>query len=257
MKKIISAAALCAAAALSLAGCGNNETPASMNTSSMASQSADSSLSSGETASSPGNSTSSTANTSSENSSSATGSDSSIPEVSSVTSTSVPMSTEPDSNSEPAVTEPQWTERAYDAPITFYITQNNVKARSKPIPGSDAVKTYSLNTQVQAVAETDTEYFKLDDESYVHIDYMSRNPVEIKDTSLKVGDKNSKGYTIIGITSDGTPYIGIDENYEKKGTVIIDYMPDGKPAYTDDPEKKQELYDSRDHGDITHIIMGH
>lgn len=151
----------------------------------------------------------------------------------------------------------QWTERTFEAPITFYINQNNVKSRSKPIQGSTVVKTYSLNNKVSVVSETDTDYFKLDDGSYVHFDYLNRNPVEIKDTNLNIGDKNSKGYTIIGFTSDGTPYIGIDDNYEKKGTVIVDYMPgSGKPIYKSDPVKQQEIFDKIPDGDLSHIIMG-
>ncbi|MDE6731686.1 MAG: SH3 domain-containing protein [Oscillospiraceae bacterium] len=149
----------------------------------------------------------------------------------------------------------QWTERTFEAPITFYVNQNNVNSRSKPIQGSSVVKTYSLNEKVTTVSETDTYYFKLEDGSYVHSDYLSKNPVEIKDTKLKIGDKNSKGYTIIGFTSDGTPYIGIDDNYEKKGTVIVDYI-SGRPIYTDDPEKQQEIFDKIPDGDLSHIIMG-
>lgn len=158
----------------------------------------------------------------------------------------------------------QWSEHIFDNPITFYINQNSVKSRSKPIQGSSVVKTYSLNNKVSVLAETDTDYYKLDDGSYVHFDYLNRNPVEVKDTNLKIGDKNSNGYTIIGITSDGTPYIAIDENYEKRGEVIIDYIEgfdmDGnlvkRCVYKSDPVKEQEIYDSLDHSNLDKITMG-
>lgn len=277
IKKIATAALAAVLTAAALTGCSEKEAISGEGSSNGSSSSVYSS--SNITANSSGTANSSTTSisssvssvTSSDNSSAAstteTSSDSgnTVSEVTSTTNVgndepSVIISTITD-NSNP---QEQWSEHILDNSTTFYVNQNNVKSRSKPIQGSSVVKTYSLNDKVSVVGETDTDYFKLNDGSYVHFDYLNRNPVEIKDTNLKIGDKNTKGYTIIGITSDGAPYIAIDENYEKRGDVIIDYDEafdmDGNfvksPVYKEDPKKQQEIFDKIPDGDLSHIIMG-
>lgn len=74
------------------------------------------------------------------------------------------------------VNEPQWTEAAYDK--TMYVTEN-CNARKIPILGADIVKAYKKGTQVHVIAKTSTSYYKLEDETFIHQNYLSLvKPVE-------------------------------------------------------------------------------
>ncbi len=68
-----------------------------------------------------------------------------------------------------------------------------------------------------------------------------------------------QGYTIIGFTSEGVPYIGILN--EEMGAYLVGYRPDGTTIGCDDPVIYQEYLDktrdetiqwNRDHG----VVLG-
>ncbi|MCI5579240.1 MAG: hypothetical protein MR364_07045, partial [Oscillospiraceae bacterium] len=78
---------------------------------------------------------------------------------------------------------------------------------------------------------------------------------------LKVGDKTYQGYTVIGLTSDGQPYIAIDEEYEQDGSVIQGYGNAGT-IHIIDPAKAAEICAKRRAENAKdpnkgHIVMGH
>lgn len=73
----------------------------------------------------------------------------------------------PDESSDPA---PGWTEEPMET--TMYVIEDGAYSRVKPVPGAETVKAYALNTGINVVAKTDTDYYKLDDGSFIHIDYV-------------------------------------------------------------------------------------
>lgn len=193
--------------------------------------------------------------------------------VSSVTSNNTVSSVESTVNKEPVVSTPvnsdteinpqpveqEWTEEEFSA--TMYVNTNAINSRIKPVQGSDTIKLYGINDEVSIIAKTNTGYYKLKDGTFIHQDYLNlekiKNPEIHEPTSYpnntgntssvfgdyQIGDKTDSGYTVIGLTSDGKPYIALDERYEMCGAVIFDYDKNGKPLYTEDPKKKQEILD--------------
>lgn len=140
----------------------------------------------------------------------------------------------------------------------MYVNTKGISSRVKPIPGSDKVKSYSLNDEVEVVAKTNTSYYKLKDGTFIHTDYLGTNWIENSTPQqweheepdyesfygigkYKIGDKKPSGYTVIGITSNGIPYVALDEEYEISGAVIFDYNKFGNPMYVDDPKKWEEI----------------
>ncbi len=161
--------------------------------------------------------------------------------------------------------EQEWTEESYIK--TMYVIVKNASARIKPIQGSDVVNQYVMNDQVNVVAKTNTYYYKLDNGSFIHFDFLGENkgdiahenpsnPISHEDPNkgLKVGDLSPNGYPIIDVTSDGIGYIEIDEKYEQTGDVIVDYYGNMKVYYTD-PAKWEEIFSNKSHPDLGNITM--
>lgn len=71
---------------------------------------------------------------------------------------------------------PQWTETKMSAEL--YVNTNNIGSRAYAIQGSDTVKQYGLNEKVTVTAKTDTDYYRLDDGTFIHCDYLSENEVK-------------------------------------------------------------------------------
>ncbi len=78
---------------------------------------------------------------------------------------------------------------------------------------------------------------------------------------LNIGEYTKNGYKVIGKTSEGLGYIGIDKNWDIRGDVIVGYDSKGRPYYEADPVKYQEIWDAKkdhihqwnvDHGVTTH-----
>ena len=69
---------------------------------------------------------------------------------------------------------PEWTETK--ASGTKYVN-TDCYSRKKAVLGADTVKLYSVNDKVTVIAKTDTGYFKLSDDSFIHSDYLSDNKV--------------------------------------------------------------------------------
>ncbi|MCM1055788.1 MAG: CAP domain-containing protein [Bacteroides sp.] len=78
--------------------------------------------------------------------------------------------------SEAAPTLP-WTETPLSG--ILYINTDGVYSRAEAIQGSAKVYRYSVNDTVSVIARTDTDYFKLEDGSFIHVSYLSENKVEI------------------------------------------------------------------------------
>ena len=62
---------------------------------------------------------------------------------------------------------------------------------------------------------------------------------------LNIGEYTKSGYEVIGKTSEGLGYIGIDNRWDNQGSVIVGYDSKGRPYYEGDPVKYQEIYNAR------------
>ena len=99
---------------------------------------------------------------------------------------------------------PQWTETAASGQL--YVNTDYIYSRINAIQGSEKVKQYRLNDTVTVAAKTDTGYYKLDDGTFIHGDYLSETEVVVKTESS--GDYTSvmaNGYVIERI--NGITYV--------------------------------------------------
>lgn len=124
------------------------------------------------------------------------------PETSTVTS----ITTAP---AEPVVSKPSWKEGAIDA-ATLFVNTDGIYSRKYAKPGSETVKLYKLNERVTVVAKTDTYYYKLEDGTFIHMDYLSDTetepPQSVEETvptvSLSVDDLLNKAPLSPMLTND-------------------------------------------------------
>lgn len=75
---------------------------------------------------------------------------------------------------------PEWTETK--ASGTKYVN-TDCYSRKKAVLGAETVKLYSVNDTVTVTAKTDTGYFKLSDDSFIHGDYLSDSKTVIQTTT--------------------------------------------------------------------------
>ena len=107
---------------------------------------------------------------------------------------------------EPAEAVPQWEETAFNG--EFYVNTDGVYSRVSAIQGSETVKRYKLNDMVTVTARTDTDYYKLNDGTFIHSDFLSVDEIA-GDTEDENGDDavevSANGYTIERI--NGITYV--------------------------------------------------
>lgn len=70
-----------------------------------------------------------------------------------------------------AAPKPAWTEKKCSA--TMYINISSCSARKEGLQGSEVVSYKYYGDAVEVIALTDTGYYKLDDGTYIHGDYLS------------------------------------------------------------------------------------
>lgn len=194
MKKTLLSALVMIALTAQLTGC-NGNTPAEQpnESSSVVSDVSEpqSITSSTESSSKPQSSTVSTTSSTSETNEPQSGSTettTSVPEVSepqsstASTTSSEPETSSSESNSQPEETSkddtPKWTETAVSG--ERYVNTDYISSRISAIQGSNMVKQYRLNDKVTVVAKTDTNYYKLEDGTFIHADYLSESKVEVQ-----------------------------------------------------------------------------
>lgn len=82
-----------------------------------------------------------------------------------------------------AAPKPAWTEEKCSG--TMYINIASCSARKEGLQGSEVVSYKYYGDAVNVTAITDTGYYKLDDGTYVHSDYLSKTkPVETTTTTV-------------------------------------------------------------------------
>lgn len=94
---------------------------------------------------------------------------------------------------QPEPPQPQWTETA--ASGTLYVNTDYIYSRKYAIQGSERVKQYRLNDAVTVTAITDTDYYKLEDGTFIHADYLSKT-----ETVISTGGSDPD---YISVTSNG------------------------------------------------------
>lgn len=91
------------------------------------------------------------------------------------TTTATSKTTKATSKTTPATTaapKPAWTEQKCSG--TMYINISSCSARKEGLQGSEVVSYKYYGDAVKVTAITDTGYYKLDDGSYVHSEYLSK-----------------------------------------------------------------------------------
>ena len=58
-------------------------------------------------------------------------------------------------------------------------------SRVKPILGYTKAGLYHVNDKVNVVAKTDTDYYKLDNGEFIHVDNLSKSKVTVQSSSTK------------------------------------------------------------------------
>lgn len=150
-------------------------------------------------------------------------------ETAETVSTTEPQQTTAASESEtvtaaqPVEDTPKWTETAASGQL--YVNTEGIYARIYAIQGSEKVKQYSLNDLVTVVAKTDTDYYKLEDGTFIHQDYLSKEETVIKTESVAADytAATSKGYTIERI--NGITYVDGIMIANKTFTLPASYNP--------------------------------
>ena len=64
----------------------------------------------------------------------------------------------------------------------MYVNTEGVCSRAKAIMGSEKANRFGLNQEVTVIAKTNTNYYKLENETYLHADYLSTEYVTVSTT---------------------------------------------------------------------------
>lgn len=88
------------------------------------------------------------------------------------------QSSKEDSRSESSKPQPKWTETPTSG--TMYVSYDGIYSRAEALMGSATVRQYSLNDTVEVTAKTNTEYYKLSDNSFIHADFLSSSKTEVR-----------------------------------------------------------------------------
>lgn len=150
------------------------------------------------------------------------------------------------SSSVPAEEKPSWNEEPVNA--TMYVNTKGIYSRKDAIVGSKTVKLYGLNDKVTVVAATDTDYYKLEDGSFIHKDYLSDKetviPEPVKDPQPSVSPKPSYGVSAdIAQLLNNAPLNPMLTNESELDDLITDLL---EQTITDDmstAEKVRAVYD--------------
>ena len=72
-----------------------------------------------------------------------------------------------------------WTEQEVSG--VMYVNTDGIYSREIAVIGSAKIRQYSLNEAVTVVALTDSDYYKLDDGTFIHSDYLSYSETTVTD----------------------------------------------------------------------------
>ena len=120
------------------------------------------------------------------------------------TTTKAVTTAKPETTTTAATTKPapEWTESK--ASGTKYVN-TDCYSRKKAVLGAETVKLYSVNDTVTVTAKTDTGYFKLSDDSFIHGDYLSDSKTVIQTTTTAKKAETPKPATTTTKKQDSKP----------------------------------------------------
>ncbi len=166
-----------------------------------------------------------------------------------------------------------WKETTVNS-IPMYVTKDGIYSREKPIQGSEKLDKFSLNQKVTVIAETDTDYCKIEEGGYIHQDYLTEKVPEGGETDAdpwKETAVNAVMYvTKDGISSREKPIQGsakknkykLDQKVYVTAKTDTDYYKIGENEYihmdylTDKaPEDDVSLNDPWKETAMTHTVM--
>ena len=81
-----------------------------------------------------------------------------------------------------------WTEQEISG--VMYVNTDGIYSREIAVIGSAKIRQYSLNEAVTVVALTDSDYYKLDDGTFIHSDYLSDTEVVATDDETETEEQN-------------------------------------------------------------------
>lgn len=133
---------------------------------------------------------------------------------------------------EPEESAPEWTEMETGGEL--FVNTDGIWSRISALMGSTPVNQYSLNDKVTVTAITDTDYYKLEDGTFIHCDYLSETEIKIPETPITIAIKPAdytsttpNGYTIE--RRDGITYVDGIMIANKTYTLPADYNPGTQP----------------------------
>ena len=119
---------------------------------------------------------------------------------------------------------PQWNETAASGQL--YVNTDYIYSRIYAVQGSEKIRQYRLNDIVTVAAKTDTGYYKLEDGTFIHEDYLSENETAVDTESASGSDYTAvtaTGYVIERI--DGITYVDGIMIANKSYTLPASYDP--------------------------------
>ena len=142
------------------------------------------------------------------------------PETTTITTTVKPETQTP---------APEWEESKVSG--TKYVN-TACFSRKKAIIGVEVVKLYNVNDKVTVVAKTNTGYYKLDDGTFIHSDYLSDSKVVITTTTVQT----ALPQTEIQVTTPATTVTTgpAPESPEENGLIPLSNILKITPTFYDD-----------------------
>lgn len=91
---------------------------------------------------------------------------------------------------------PEWTEN--EASGTKYVN-TSCFSRERAVPGSATAGLYNVNDKVTVIALTDTGYYKLEDGTFIHSDFLSDKEIEVSSSGEYTTISYVPGQTFPGL----------------------------------------------------------
>ena len=97
------------------------------------------------------------------------------------TTTTPPQTTAKTTAQTTAAPQSAWTEQETSG--VMYVNTDGIYSREVAVVGSARIRQYALNEAVTVIAVTDTSYYKLEDGTFIHTDYLSSSETVITTVS--------------------------------------------------------------------------
>ena len=132
--------------------------------------------------------------------------------------------------------QPSWTEQ--EASGVMYVNTDGISSVEVAQIGSKKIKQYSLNDAVTVVALTDTDYYKLEDGTFIHSDFLSYSETEIttaaqiEQTEPPVSETEAEEETEgnVEISDDVVP-LSLQSDIQSKALEMFDMVNEYRAQY--------------------------